>query len=162
MMLSWLLIISITMVSTTMLAFVSAYIAIIPQIEQYFNRDRTYILLLSNTFNILYLIITPLIFSSLKKRYSILVIISVILTAIGCVGRFMSFNNYVLALIMSSLVAIGHIPIITAPYGLLDLFPEKQKGYAASIPLFVPTLGINFSILYSMAYIVNDSQLQPQ
>lgn len=157
MILSWLLITSITMVSTTMLAFVSAYIAIIPQIQEYYQQDRTYILLLSNTFNILYLIITPLIFSSLKKRYSILVIISVVLTAIGCVGRFLSFNNYMLSLVMSSLVAIGHIPIITAPYGLLDLFPDKQKGYAASIPLFVPTLGINFSILYSMAYIVNDT-----
>ena len=57
---------------------------------------------------------------------------------------------------MSTLVAIGHIPIITAPYGLLDLFPESQKGYAASIPLFVPSLGINFSILYGMNYIASE------
>lgn len=56
---------------------------------------------------------------------------------------------------MSILVAIGHIPIITAPYGLLELFPNSQKGYAASIPLFVPSLGINFSILFGMTYIAS-------
>ena len=57
---------------------------------------------------------------------------------------------------MTSVVAISHIPIITAPYGLLKLFPDWQKGYAASIPLFLPVLGINFCILYGMAYIADD------
>lgn len=59
---------------------------------------------------------------------------------------------------MSSLVAVGHIPIITAPYGLLDLFSEEEKGYAASIPLFVPTLGINFSIIYGMSFIASSGE----
>ena len=54
---------------------------------------------------------------------------------------------------MTAIVAVAHIPIITAPYGLLKLFPDWQKGYAASIPLFLPVLGINFCILYGMEYI---------
>lgn len=57
---------------------------------------------------------------------------------------------------MTAIVAVSHIPIITAPYGLLKLFPDWQKGYAASIPLFLPVLGINFCILYGMAYIADD------
>jgi hypothetical protein len=57
---------------------------------------------------------------------------------------------------MTILVAIAHIPIITAPYGLLKLFPERHRSYAASIPLFLPALGINFCILYGMAYIATD------
>ena len=153
----WLLIISITMVSTSMLVFASAYLAIITETEQYYKKDRSSILLLSNSFNILYLIVTPFIFSSLKKRYSSLVLISVVLTAVGCVGRYLCENNYDVSLLMSSLVALGHIPIITAPYGLLDLFSEQQRGYAASIPLFVPTLGINFSIMYGMSYIATSN-----
>lgn len=51
---------------------------------------------------------------------------------------------------MSSIVAIAHVPIITAPYGLLKLFKPSHQGYAAAIPLFVPTLGINYVILYGM------------
>ena len=154
-MLNWLLIVSITLVSTSMLIFASTYIAILPETSEYYNQDRSYILLLSNSFNILYLIITPFIFTMLKKKYCFLVIISVILTGIGCVGRYLCKANYTAALIMSSLVAIGHIPIITAPYGLFELFSESQRGYAASIPLFVPTLGINFSILYGMTFIAS-------
>lgn len=61
-----------------------------------------------------------------------------------------------MTLIISSLVAIGHIPILTAPYGLLNLFPPDQKGYAASIPLFVPILGINFCIYYGMQNISSE------
>lgn len=144
------------MVSTTMLVFVSAFIAILPEAGAYYNRDRSDILMLSNSFNILYLIVTPVIFASLRKHYSLLVHASILFTGIGCIGRYLCFNNYNASLIMSTFVAIGHIPIITAPYGLLDLFPESQKGYAASIPLFVPTLGINFSILYGMAYIASE------
>lgn len=120
---NWLLIISITLVSTTMLVFVSAYIAILPETGSYYNHDRSDILMLSNSFNILYLIVTPLIFASLKSHYSLLVYISILFTGIGCIGRYLCFTNYNVALIMSTLVAIGHIPIITAPYGLLDLFP---------------------------------------
>lgn len=56
----------------------------------------------------------------------------------------------------TGVVAVAHIPIIAAPYGLLKLFPDWQKGYAASIPLFLPVLGINFCIIYGIAYIVDD------
>lgn len=58
---------------------------------------------------------------------------------------------------MSTLVAIGHIPILTAAYGLLDLLPSSHQGYAALVPLFVPVLGINFSILYGMEYIASST-----
>jgi len=59
-------------------------------------------------------------------------------------------------LVMTGVVAVAHIPVITAPYGLLKLFPDWQKGYAASIPLFFPVLGINFCIFYGMLNIAND------
>lgn len=55
---------------------------------------------------------------------------------------------------MTILVGIAHVPIITAPYGLLKLFPPSQQGYAAAIPLFVPLLGINYAIFYGMKYII--------
>lgn len=112
-------------------------------------------LLLLNSFNIVYIFVTPFIFTSLKKHYTLLVNVSLVLIGVGCVGRYLCTTDYSVALFMSSLVAIGHIPIITAPYGLLDLFPDHQKGYAASIPLFVPTLGINFCILYGMQHIAS-------
>lgn len=62
-----------------------------------------------------------------------------------------------MAFIMTIIVAMAHIPIITAPYGLLRLFPEWQRGYASSVPLFLPGLGINFCILYGITYITNDN-----
>lgn len=154
-MIKWLLIISITLVSTSMLAFLSTYLSIIQEAQLYFGVDKSDIILLSNTFNICYLIIAPLLFPFVKRYYTKLVIASSILTAIGCVGRYLSFGNYSITLAMSILVAIGHVPIITAPYGLLDLFSDEQKGYAATIPLFVPTLGINFCFLYGMNLIAS-------
>ena len=59
---------------------------------------------------------------------------------------------------MSIIVAIAHVPIITAPYGLLKLFEPNKRGYAASIPLFVPALGINFSILYGMSFVASGTE----
>ena len=112
-------------------------------------------LLLSNSFNIFYLIISPLIFSVLNKYYLPFVRIAVIATAFGAVGRYLFSPNYTIALVMSFLVAIAHVPIITAPYGLLKLFAPEKRGYAASIPLFVPALGINFCILYGMTFIAS-------
>ena len=50
-------------------------------------------------------------------------------------------------------VGISHVPMITAPYGLLDMFPKHHQGYASTIPLFIPILGINFCILYGLIYI---------
>ena len=154
-MLKWFLILSVTMVSTTMLMFLSSYIAILPEAKSYFNVQRSDVILLSNFFNIFYLIISPLIFSILDRYYLPFVRASVVLTAIGSVGRYFFANHYTGALIMSIIVAISHVPIITAPYGLLKLFPPEKRGYAASIPLFVPSLGINFCILYGMTYIAS-------
>jgi len=111
------------------------------------------VLLLSNAFNIFYVIISPLMFKAFNKHYFPFVVLSTIATGVAAVGRYIAGTNYSLALVMTIIVAIAHIPIITAPYGLLKLFPDRQKGYAASIPLFLPTLGINFCILYGMEFI---------
>ena len=111
------------------------------------------VLLLSNCFNIFYIIISPLIFNLLSKYYVKGVLISTCATAIAAVGRFAAGENYNICLFMTIIVAVAHIPIITAPYGLLKLFPDYQRAYAASIPLFLPVLGINFCILYGMAFI---------
>lgn len=119
----------------------------------YYGHSITDVVALSNTFNIAYLIISPLLFPILKRRYFYIVFVSIVLIAIGCFARYSCKSDYNSAYIWSILVAVAHVPIITAPYGLLGLFEPEQRGYASSIPLFVPTLGINFSILYGMAYI---------
>jgi hypothetical protein len=112
------------------------------------------ILLFTNLFNIFHLIITPFIFHQVSKKYVLFVLISTVATGISVIGRYMAGSNYYMCLFMTFIVAICHIPIITAPYGLLKLFPDSKKGYAASTPLFVPTLGINFCILYGREYIL--------
>ena len=155
-MLNWLLIFSITLVSTAMLIFFTAYEAILHEAGAYYQKDRSLVILLFNCFPIMYLLITPCIFWILKKKYCLLVIISVILNGIGCVGRDFCKRDYTLAIIFSFVVAVGHIPIITAPYGLLSLFPENQKQYASVIPLFVPNIGMNFCIFYGMHYISSE------
>lgn len=152
-MLKWLLITAITLVSATLLMFVSAYIAIFAETAAFYQTSVSNVIFLSNTFNIFYLIISPFIFPFLKRRYYIIVQIAIALIAIGCLGRYFAGTNYSSSLIFSILVAIAHVPIITAPYGLLGLFQPSKRGYASSIPLFVPILGINFCILYGMSYI---------
>jgi hypothetical protein len=154
--LKWLLITSITLVSTALLMFVSAYIAVFKEVGDFYVVSISKIVLLSNTFNISYLLIAPLLFSYLKQKYTFIVQVAVILIAIGSLGRYLSNDSYLPALFCSSIVAIAHIPIITAPYGLLELFHPSQRGYASSIPLFMPLLGINFSILYGMINIANE------
>lgn len=153
----WGLILSVTTVSITMLMIVGAFFAILAQAEQYYQTSRTMVLLLSNCFNIFYIIISPLIFNLLSKYYVNGVLISTLATGIAAVGRYLAAQNYTICLLMTIIVAIAHIPIITAPYGLLKLFPDDQKAYAASIPLFLPVLGINFCILYGMAFIATDN-----
>ena len=66
-------------------------------------------------------------------------------------------NNFGLALFMTILVAIAHVPIISAPYGLLKLFEPSHQGYAAAIPLFLPVLGISYVILHGLIFIVSES-----
>lgn len=122
---------------------------------EYYQTSVSNIVLLSNTFNIFYLIISPILFSWLKKYYSRIVVIASVLVATGCTARYLSGDNYNLALASSILVAISHIPIITAPYGLLGLFEPDKRGYASSIPLFLPALGINFCIFYGMLNITS-------
>ena len=156
MLLEWALILAVTSVSVTMLMIVGTYLAILPEAMEFYNQSRTMVLLLANIFNIGYVVITPLIFNFFNKNYIKGILIATFATAIAAIGRFLAEENYTLSLIMTAVVAVSHIPIITAPYGLLKLFPDWQKGYAASIPLFLPVLGINFCILYGMAYIADD------
>lgn len=121
-MLKWLLITAITLVSATLLMFVSAYIAIFAETAAYYQVSVSKVIFLSNTFNIFYLIISPFIFPFLKRRYYLIVQIAVALIAVGCLGRYFAGTHYDSSLIFSILVAIAHVPIITAPYGLLGLF----------------------------------------
>jgi len=83
--------------------------------------------------------------------------VSTLATGIAGIGRYLAGTSYSMALIMTIIIAIAHIPIITAPFGLLKLFPEHQRGYATSIPLFLPVLGINFCIIYGFAFITSDA-----
>lgn len=55
---------------------------------------------------------------------------------------------------MTAIVGVAHVPIITAPYGLLKLFNSQNQGYAAAIPLFLPVLGINYIIFHGMSFII--------
>lgn len=153
MLLEWGLILSVTSVSVTMLMMVGTFFAILPEAEEFYGQNRTMILLFSNSFNIFYIIVSPILFRAFNKHYFPFVLFSTFATGLGAVGRYLAGDNYHMALFMTIIVAVAHIPIITAPYGLLKLFPDWQKGYAASVPLFLPVLGINFCILYGMTYI---------
>ncbi len=114
---------SVTMVSVTMLMIVSTFFAILPQAELFYGQSRTKILLMSNSFNIFYIMVSPLMFRSFSKNYMFYVLLSTILTGFGAFGRYMAGENYETALAMTIIIAVAHIPIITAPYGLLKLFP---------------------------------------
>lgn len=147
---------AISTVSLTMLMFLSAFLAFLEQAKTYYGVDnRSKIILFANSFNICYLIISPLLFPLLKKYYWALVNISTLVTGIGCLGRYFASTNYNWALFFTMLVGIAHVPMITAPYGLLTMFPERQQSYASSIPLFVPILGINFCIIYGIIFITS-------
>ena len=156
MLLEWGLILSVTSVSVTMLMIVGTFIAIMKESMEFYQVSRNAIVLLISIFNIGYIVITPFIFNLFNKHYVKGIIISTVATGVAAVGRYLAEDSYTMCLIMTSIVAVAHIPIITAPYGLLKLFPDWQKGYAASIPLFLPVLGINFCILYGMEYIADD------
>ena len=144
------LISAISIVSFTMMMFVSAFSSFLDQAAVYYEVSRGDVIFLANSFNICYLVISPFIFSILKKYYLPIVNIAVFATGIGCIGRYLAGTNYNWALFFSLMVGIAHVPIITAPYGLLSLFPERHQSYASSIPLFVPILGINVCILYGI------------
>lgn len=112
-------------------------------------------LLLSNSFNIFYIIISPLIFHIFNRQYFWFVMASTLMVGLASIGRYFAADHYSSALVLAIVIAIAHIPIISAPYGLLKLFPERLRGYAVSIPLFLPVLGMNFSIFFDMLFITN-------
>ena len=152
--LKWMLIVAISMVSLTMLMFVSAFLPFLEQAKTYYHvTKRNDIILLSNSFNICYLVVSPFLFTILKKHFMLLVNIATLATGIGCVGRYFASTDYNWALFFTILVSVAHVPMITAPYGLLSMFPERHQSYASSIPLFIPILGINICIIYGILYI---------
>lgn len=157
---NWMLIVGISLVSFTMLMFLSAYIAILDPATAYYSASsRSSIILFANSFNICYLIFSPLLFSYIKKYYIPIVSVATVAAAIGGVGRYLAGQDYQWALFFTIVVGIAHVPIITAPYGLLGLFPSSQQAYASSIPLFVPVIGINVCILYDLFYVSNSTDI---
>lgn len=156
----WLLITSISLVSLAILMFLAAHLAVLNEAILFYDvENRSSLILFVNLFNICYLIFTPILFSFMKNHYSTIVVSALMMIAVGCVGRYIAYTSYSGALISTILVAVAHVPIITAPYGLLELFTEAEQPYASSIPLFVPVLGVSFSILYGMEYIAGSTTL---
>lgn len=123
MMLAWCLILAVTLVSTVLLMIFGEYLAILTETQVYFQTSRTMVLFLSNTFNIFHALITPLIFNSFNKNYYPYVFVSTAAVAFASVGRYLTADQYWPSFIMATIIAIAHIPIISAPYGLLKLFP---------------------------------------
>ena len=158
--LKWLLISSVTLVSTTMILFLAQFLAILDITKDYYDTSIGSILQFSNAFNFFHIILTPLLFKSMEKHYLSFIIGSVLMMGIGLMVRTFAEQDYIMALVGSILVGISHIPIISAPYGMLKMFPERHRGYASSIPLFVPGLGINIAILYAMFFISSQETVQ--
>lgn len=88
MLLAWALILSVTSVSVTMLMMIGAFLAILPQAEEFYSTDQTMVLLLSNAFNIFYILISPLLFDSYHKHYLWYVTVSTVATGVAAVGRY--------------------------------------------------------------------------
>jgi hypothetical protein len=109
-----------------------------------------------NIFNIVYLILAPLIFPLLKRKYLCLVHLSIILVVVGGVARYMCKDAYVAALVWTVLVAIGHVVIVTAPYGLMQLFDPMKRGYAMAFAIFLPFIGYNITTMYGFGHISSD------
>lgn len=150
MLLNWLLIISVTSVSITMLMIIGSHLAILKEAQEYYGVNQTLVLLLPNSFNIFYILICAFMLNIFRRYFFNCLVISVVATGVAAFGRYLAGNNYEVALFMTIIIAISHIPIITSPFKLLALFPDAHKGYAASIPLFFPIIGINFCILYGI------------
>ena len=116
----WILISAISMVSLAILMFLGAHLAIFDEATLFYGvASRSQIVLLSNIFNFSYLAFSPILFSVLKRYYLPIVTTSVICIGIGCTGRYLAGHDYQLALLCTILVGIAHVPIITAPYGIL-------------------------------------------
>lgn len=93
-MLAWALILSVTLLSTTLLMIIAQYLAILTETMEYFQTSRTMVLLLSNSFNIFYILISPLLFHSFKKYYYQFVLASSFLIGVAALGRYIAGTNY--------------------------------------------------------------------
>jgi hypothetical protein len=90
MILEWGLILSVTSVSLTLLMILGTFFAILPQAQEYYSESRTKVLLMSNCFNIFYVLISPFIFNLINKYYIKGVILSSIATGVGAIGRYLA------------------------------------------------------------------------
>lgn len=88
-MLNWLLIFFLTMLSSALLGYVTAYKTIIPEAAIYYSVDENKIVMLSSIISFIYLVLTPLVLPWLKQYFSTAVKLSVIVIAFGCVNRYM-------------------------------------------------------------------------
>jgi hypothetical protein len=77
---------------------------------------------MSTIFSVVYVILAPLIFPFLKKRYFCLVQFSIILIVVGCIGRYLSRTAYLPGMIWTAVGAVGHVALVTAPYAIIPLF----------------------------------------
>ena len=85
--LKWLLISSVTLVSTTMLLFLAQFLAILDLTKDYYGTSISNVLQFSNTFNLFHIILTPLLFKSMEKHYLTFIIGSVLMMGVGLIVR---------------------------------------------------------------------------
>lgn len=85
--LKWLLIISVTLISTTMLLFLAQFLAILPLSASFYETSIANVLQFSNVFNIFHIILTPLLFKAMEKQYLLFIIGSVLIMGVGLIMR---------------------------------------------------------------------------
>ena len=135
---------------------IGAYQGCLTEAQAYYAQSRTMVLLFSNSFNIFYIIIVPFVFHKLSQFYHYILVTAVSVYGIAVILFCLAGRNYWPAISSVAVIAIANISMITAPYGLLKLLPKHHHGYAMSIPLFVPQLGMSFCIIYARSYIVQN------
>jgi hypothetical protein len=155
----WVLIISLGILSTGISMFISAYNVVERDIATYYSVKKSKISLMFNIFNIVYLIIAPLLFPIIKKKYMCFVHFSIIFVFVGSIGRYLCRGAYVAAIVWTTLVAIANVVIVTAPFGLMPLFNPVKRGYAMSIAIFLPLVGHNITAMYAFGHISSDIML---
>lgn len=85
--LKWLLISSVTLISTTMLLFLAEFLAILDLSKDYYDTSIPNILQFSNVFNIFHIILTPLLFKAMEKHYLSFIVGSVMMMGLGLMIR---------------------------------------------------------------------------
>jgi hypothetical protein len=152
----WVLVISLGLLSTGISMFISAYNVVERDIATYYSVKKSKISLMSNLFNIVYLLLAPLLFPLIKKKYMCFVHFSIVFVFVGSIGRYLCKDAYVAAMVWTTLVAIANVIIVTAPFGLMPLFDPAKRGYAMAIAIFLPLVGHNVTAMYAFGHISSD------